>query len=154
MSFWRKISPRGAVSDFVDEWRRPQPYRWQVLGVAVAFTFTLMMLFIPKSGARLAMATGYRERDLGDHQSLTSAPLCLIGTGIALTLALRLTAAVHPPGMLLAIHLLFAITSFGLYLALKTRAIGQSGHQALGYATIVLFALALATGTWMYVLMW
>ena len=49
MSFWRRISPRGAVGDFVEEWRRPQPYRWQVLGVAVAMTFAIMMLFIPKS---------------------------------------------------------------------------------------------------------
>ena len=49
MSYWRRISPRGAVGDFVDEWRRPQPYRWQILGIAVAMTFALMMLFIPKS---------------------------------------------------------------------------------------------------------
>lgn len=49
MSFWRRISPRGAIADFIEEWRRPQPYRWQILGVAVALTFALMMLFIPKS---------------------------------------------------------------------------------------------------------
>ena len=49
MSYWRKISPRGAVDDFVHEWRRPNPYRWRVLGVSVAATFTLMVLMIPDS---------------------------------------------------------------------------------------------------------
>ena len=49
MSFWRQISPRGAVGDFVHEWRRPNPYRWRVLGVSVAATFTLMVVMIPDS---------------------------------------------------------------------------------------------------------
>ncbi len=49
MGFFRRISPRKAAVDFVEEWRRPQPYRWHILGVAVAMTFALMMLFIPKS---------------------------------------------------------------------------------------------------------
>jgi hypothetical protein len=49
MSYWRKISPRGAVDDFVHEWRRPNPYRWRVLGVSVAATFTLMVVMIPDS---------------------------------------------------------------------------------------------------------
>ena len=49
MSFWRKISPRGAVDDFVHEWRRPNPYRWRVLGVSVAATFALMVVLIPES---------------------------------------------------------------------------------------------------------
>ena len=49
MKFWRRISPRGAVSDFIEEWRRPQPYRWQIFCVSVAATFALMMLLIPKS---------------------------------------------------------------------------------------------------------
>jgi len=49
MSFWRNISPRRAVEDFATEWRQPTPYRWRVLGVAVALTFALMILFIPKS---------------------------------------------------------------------------------------------------------
>jgi len=47
MSFWRQISPRGAVEDLVHEWRRPNPYRWRVLGVSVAATFTLMVIVIP-----------------------------------------------------------------------------------------------------------
>ncbi|HEY6815810.1 MAG TPA: hypothetical protein VI168_09750 [Croceibacterium sp.] len=49
MSFWRKISPRGAVDDFVHEWQRPNPYRWRVLGVSVAATFALMVVMIPDS---------------------------------------------------------------------------------------------------------
>ena len=47
--FPRKVSPRDGISDLVEEWRRPQPYRWQILGLAVALTFAIMMLFIPKS---------------------------------------------------------------------------------------------------------
>ena len=49
MSFWRQISPRGAVGDLIHEWRRPNPYRWRVLGVSVAATFTLMVVMIPDS---------------------------------------------------------------------------------------------------------
>ena len=47
MSFWRRISPKGAVKDFAHEWRQPTPYRWQVLGVSVAATFAVMVTFIP-----------------------------------------------------------------------------------------------------------
>ena len=32
MSFWRNISLRGGIADFIQEWRRPQPYRWHALG--------------------------------------------------------------------------------------------------------------------------
>ena len=49
MSFWRQISPRRAASDFANEWRQPNPYRWRVLGVSVAATFALMMLLLPES---------------------------------------------------------------------------------------------------------
>ncbi|MEO6389121.1 MAG: hypothetical protein ABIT16_04905 [Croceibacterium sp.] len=49
MKYWRRVSPKGAISDLVNEWRAPNPYRWQVLGVSVAATFALMMLFIPES---------------------------------------------------------------------------------------------------------
>ena len=49
MSYWRRISPRGAVSDFIEDWRRPQPYRWQILGLAVAITFAMMVFLIPDS---------------------------------------------------------------------------------------------------------
>jgi hypothetical protein len=48
LSFWRKVSPRGAVTDLVNEWRQPTPYRWQILGVSVAATFAMMMLFLPE----------------------------------------------------------------------------------------------------------
>lgn len=47
--FFRQISPRGAIADLIHEWRAPNPYRWQVLGVSVAATFTLMVLVIPES---------------------------------------------------------------------------------------------------------
>lgn len=49
MSYWRNVSPRGALSDLVDYWRQPTPYRWQILALSVAITFTMMMLFIPES---------------------------------------------------------------------------------------------------------
>jgi len=49
MGFWRQISPRRAVEDFSQEWRRPNPYRWRVLGVSVAATFALMVVMIPDS---------------------------------------------------------------------------------------------------------
>ena len=49
MSFWRRINPKDAVEDFASEWRRPNPYRWRVLGVSVAATFAIMMVFIPDS---------------------------------------------------------------------------------------------------------
>lgn len=49
MSYWRNISPRGAIGDLVELWRQPTPYRWQILGLSVAATFTLMVLMIPES---------------------------------------------------------------------------------------------------------
>lgn len=49
MSFWRRVSPRGAVSDFVEQWRRPNPYRWRILAVAIAATFSMLVILIPKS---------------------------------------------------------------------------------------------------------
>lgn len=49
MNFRRRISPRGAIADFIELWRAPQPYRWQILGVSVALTFTMMIVLIPKS---------------------------------------------------------------------------------------------------------
>ena len=45
--FLRSISPRRAFSDFVAVWREPTDHRWPVLGVAIAMTFALFMLFIP-----------------------------------------------------------------------------------------------------------
>jgi hypothetical protein len=52
MRYINRFSPRGAVdalSDLLDYWRQPTPYRWQILGLSVAVTFTLMVLFIPES---------------------------------------------------------------------------------------------------------
>ena len=47
MGLWRRISPRRAVEDFAGEWRQPTPHRWQILGVAMAATFAILMAFIP-----------------------------------------------------------------------------------------------------------
>ena len=47
--YWKRFSPRGGVEDFLAYWRQPTPYRWQILGVSVAATFTLMVLLIPES---------------------------------------------------------------------------------------------------------
>lgn len=49
MSFWRRISPKKAIIDFAEQWQQPTPHRWQILGVAIAATFGLMMLMIPNS---------------------------------------------------------------------------------------------------------
>ena len=49
MSYWRRISPRAAVQDLWQQWREPTPYRWQILGLSVAATFTMMVLLIPES---------------------------------------------------------------------------------------------------------
>jgi len=48
MKYWRRLSPRGAIGDLVEQWRQPTPYRWQILGVSVALTFTLMVVLIPE----------------------------------------------------------------------------------------------------------
>jgi len=47
--FFRRISPRRAVTDFHEQWKQPTPHRWQILGVAMAATFAVFMLFIPDS---------------------------------------------------------------------------------------------------------
>tara|TARA_B100001057_G_C22468508_1_gene801699 strand:- start:11 stop:478 length:468 start_codon:yes stop_codon:yes gene_type:complete len=47
--FFRRVSPRRAVTDFHEQWRQPTPHRWQILGVAMAATFCVFMLFIPES---------------------------------------------------------------------------------------------------------
>lgn len=41
MSFWRKISPTRAAKDFAAEFRRPNPYRWYIVGISLAATFTI-----------------------------------------------------------------------------------------------------------------
>jgi hypothetical protein len=47
--FLRRISPRRAALDLAEQWRQPTEHRWPILGVAVAATFALFMLFIPES---------------------------------------------------------------------------------------------------------
>jgi len=49
MSFWRNISPKGAVGDLVNVWTQPNPHRWQVLGLALAISFTIFAVAIPES---------------------------------------------------------------------------------------------------------
>ena len=49
MSFWRQISPRRAVLDFIAEWRQPTPRRWQIMGVSIAATTSLMLFFLPEN---------------------------------------------------------------------------------------------------------
>lgn len=46
--FFRRVSPKRAVNDFAEHWRQPTPHRWPILGVAVAATFALFMLFVPE----------------------------------------------------------------------------------------------------------
>ena len=48
MSFFRKISPTGAVKDFAQVWTS-NPYRWRVLALSMAATGGMMAVFIPKS---------------------------------------------------------------------------------------------------------
>jgi len=45
----RDVSPVGSIGDFVEQWKQPTPYRWQILGIAVALTFTLITLLVPKT---------------------------------------------------------------------------------------------------------
>ena len=46
---WSRYSPRGGFEDFLAYWRQPTPYRWQIMTLSVALTFTLMVLFVPES---------------------------------------------------------------------------------------------------------
>ena len=48
-SYWRNVSPTGAVGDLVHEWRRPNPYRWRILAVSVLATFGLAYILVPPS---------------------------------------------------------------------------------------------------------
>ncbi|ANU07173.1 hypothetical protein [Paraurantiacibacter namhicola] len=53
MGTWSSVkqafNAKRAIKDFANEWQRPNPHRWGVLGVSVALTFAVMMLFIPKT---------------------------------------------------------------------------------------------------------
>lgn len=50
--YLRRFSPRGGVDDFLTHWRQPTPYRWQILALSVALTFTVMVLFVPENQAK------------------------------------------------------------------------------------------------------
>ena len=50
MSYWRNISPSGAIGDFVREFTRPNPYRWPIIGVSLAATFTLFSVMWNEGG--------------------------------------------------------------------------------------------------------
>ncbi|MEO6152824.1 MAG: hypothetical protein ABIT09_05800 [Croceibacterium sp.] len=52
MGFWREVSPKGAIGDLVHEWQKPNPYRWRILGVSVAATFAMIVLFVPTKSER------------------------------------------------------------------------------------------------------
>jgi hypothetical protein len=45
----RNVSPIDGIGSFVEYWKQPTPYRWQILGVSVALTFTMIVLFAPKT---------------------------------------------------------------------------------------------------------
>jgi hypothetical protein len=45
----RNVSPIDGIGSFVEYWKQPTPYRWQILGLSVALTFTMMVLFAPKT---------------------------------------------------------------------------------------------------------
>lgn len=49
MKLLRRFSPKPAIDDFANEWRRPNPHRWTILGVAVAATFAILAVFLPES---------------------------------------------------------------------------------------------------------
>ena len=49
MSYWNRISPRGAIGDLINEWRKPNPHRWGVLGVSIAATASMFIVLIPDS---------------------------------------------------------------------------------------------------------
>jgi hypothetical protein len=49
MSFWKIISPRAAVADFVAQWRRPTEHRWLALGISVLITGVVLYVFLPES---------------------------------------------------------------------------------------------------------
>lgn len=43
------VSPVDGIGDFVHQWRQPTPYRWRILGLSVALTFTMIVLLMPKT---------------------------------------------------------------------------------------------------------
>ena len=46
---FKDVSPVGGIGDFIRQWKQPTPYRWQILGIAVALTFAMLTLLMPKT---------------------------------------------------------------------------------------------------------
>lgn len=47
-SYWRNVSPKGAIADFVTVWRE-NPYRWRVLAVSILLSGTMLYGFLPET---------------------------------------------------------------------------------------------------------
>ncbi|WP_336985714.1 hypothetical protein [Altererythrobacter aquiaggeris] len=45
MGFLKRFNPKPGVEDFISEFSRPNPYRWRILAVSVALTFTIFSVF-------------------------------------------------------------------------------------------------------------
>lgn len=45
--FFARFNPVAGARDFASEFSRPTPHKWQILGVSIAFTFCIFMVFIP-----------------------------------------------------------------------------------------------------------
>ena len=48
MSFFRRVSPTGAIKDFAQVWKG-NPFRWRTLAVAMAMTAGLMTIEIGRA---------------------------------------------------------------------------------------------------------
>jgi hypothetical protein len=46
---FKNLSPMDGIGDFIQQWRQPTPYRWQILGLSEALTFAMMVLLIPET---------------------------------------------------------------------------------------------------------
>lgn len=51
MGFFSRFNPKAGVSDFVNEFSRPNPYRWHILAISMLLTFTLLFMFT-REGAK------------------------------------------------------------------------------------------------------
>ncbi len=45
MGLLSRLNPAAGAADFLSEFRRPNPYRWPILGVSMAISFGLIYLF-------------------------------------------------------------------------------------------------------------
>ena len=49
MFSFKGVNPVGSVGDFFEYWKQPTPYRWRILALAVALSFTLIVVAMPKT---------------------------------------------------------------------------------------------------------